>query len=189
MIKYSEDQKQNLIRGILMAIGENPDREGLLDTPKRVVKSWREIFSGYEKDPAAVLGTTFDAEGYDQMVVLKDIEMYSTCEHHMMPFIGKAHVAYIPGKRVVGLSKLARLVDLFSRRLQIQERLTAQIADALVKVLKPKGVAVVVEAKHFCMCARGVGKQHSVMQTSAMRGVFLKDAQCRNEFLNLLSKG
>lgn len=175
-----------LIRGILLSIGEDPDREGLLDTPKRVVKSWKEIYSGYSKDPEAVLGTTFEAGSYNQLIICKDIELYSTCEHHMIPFFGKVHIGYIPKKRVVGLSKLARLAEVFSRRLQIQERLTEEIAETIDRVLKPKGVMVIVEAKHMCMCARGVGKQNSFMVTSSVRGVLKKDEKARSEFLDLI---
>jgi GTP cyclohydrolase IA len=175
----------NLVRQLIKAIGDDPDREGVLDTPKRVVKSWKELFSGYTSNPEQVLGTTFAAPNYDEMVILKDIEFYSTCEHHMIPFYGKAHVAYIPRNRVVGLSKLARLIECFSRRLQIQENMTEQIASTIEKVLKPKGVMVVMEAKHMCMCARGVGKQNSSMITSSVRGAF-KKSEARNEFLALI---
>lgn len=183
----AQDSKDplELVKQLLLAIGDDPSREGLIDTPKRVVKSWKEIFGGYNQDPVKILGTTFDAGAYSQMVILKDIEMYSTCEHHMIPFFGKAHVAYIPNKRVVGLSKLARLVEVFSRRLQIQEQLTQQIADTLNEVLQPKGVMVVIEAKHMCMCARGIQKQHSSMVTSALSGLFSKDS-VRAEFMSLL---
>lgn len=177
----------NLVRSMLVSMGENPHREGLIDTPKRVVKSWSDLYKGYSMEPEQVLGTTFASEGYDQVVLLKDIEMFSTCEHHMLPFFGRAHVAYIPGKRVVGLSKLARLVECYSRRLQIQERLTQDIATAIEKVLKPKGVAVIIEAKHFCMVARGVNKQHSTMTTSCMKGIFKKDERARSELLKLIS--
>jgi GTP cyclohydrolase I len=180
-----------LVRQMLLMI--EPDqkgylREGLQETPKRVIKSWMEIFGGYAKSPEEILGTTFKQEGYkyDEMVLCKDIELYSTCEHHMLPFYGKAHVAYVPSERVVGLSKLARLVDCFSRRLQIQEKLTSQIADSINEILEPKGVAVVIEAKHHCMCSRGVGKQNSAMVTSALRGIFKEDLNARNEFLNLI---
>ena len=148
------------------------DDENLTDTPRRVVKSWCEIYSGYQDDPKKILARSFPGDGYSQMVMLKDIEMYSMCSHHMLPFFGKAHVAYIPSDRVVGLSKLARLVDCFSRRLQIQERLTEQIAAAMEEHLNPKGVMVIVEAQHMCMTMRGVGKQNSVMTTSAIRGAF-----------------
>ncbi len=178
-------QNRSLIVQLLKLIGDDPKREGLTDTPKRVLKSYRELFSGYKQDPEKILGTTFEASSYDQMVVLKNIELYSTCEHHMIPFFGKAHVAYIPTGRVVGLSKLARLVDAFARRLQIQEQLTEQIASTIEAVLKPQGVMVVIDAKHMCMCARGVGKQHSSMVTSAIRGAF-KNAEPRAEFLRLI---
>lgn len=178
-----DDAHQYLVRQLLEAIGEDPMREGLLDTPKRVVKSWKEIFAGYLQDPVKVLGTTFAPETYDQMIICKGIELFSTCEHHMIPFFGTVHIGYIPGKRVVGLSKLARLAEVFARRLQIQERLTKQIADTLQKVLKPRGVMVVIEAKHMCMCARGVGKQNSMMRTTAISGLFKKDQAARNEFL------
>lgn len=161
-------------------------REGLIDTPARVVKSWAELYRGYTQDPEKILSRTFNKCGYDEIVLLKNIELYSMCEHHMLPFTGMAHVAYIPGARVVGLSKLARLVDCFARRLQIQERLTCQIADAIVEHLAPKGVAVVIEAKHHCMCSRGVGKQNSAMQTSALRGVFKNKPAARNEFFELI---
>lgn len=163
-------------------------REGIAKTPSRVVKSWLELYGGYDQDPATILGTTFAQEGYayDEMVLLKNIEMYSTCEHHLLPFVGRAHIAYIPSKRVVGLSKLARLVDCFARRLQIQEKLTNQIAQAIQDVLEPVGVAVVIEAKHHCMCARGVGKQNSSMMTSALRGVFKDKPEARQEFLDLI---
>lgn len=172
---------------MLVDIGEDVDREGLKDTPSRVVKSWRQIYSGYGQNPVEILGTTFDASGYDEMVMLRDIEMYSMCEHHMLPFHGKAHIAYIPSDRVVGLSKLARLVDCFARRLQIQERLTKQIADSITEVLKPKGVMVVIEAQHMCMTMRGVGKQNSVMTTSAIQGAFTED-KVKQEFLQLISR-
>lgn len=177
------------VRQILKDIGENPNRPGLLDTPKRVVKSWKETFAGYGQNPTDILGRTFAPEGYkyNEMVLLKGIELYSTCEHHMLPFYGRAHVAYIPTDRVVGLSKLARLVDCFARRLQIQEKLTEQIAQAIQEVLQPKGVAVVIEAKHHCMCARGIGKQNSNMMTSALRGAFLSNPETRAEFFNLVN--
>jgi GTP cyclohydrolase I len=175
---------QELVTVLLERMGDDPQREGLLDTPKRVVKSWKEIYGGYKQDPAAVLGTTFEGGKYDQMVICKDIELFSTCEHHMLPFYGSVTVGYIPKERVVGLSKLARLVEVFARRLQIQERLTGQIADTLQEVLAPGGVMVVVKAKHHCMCSRGVGKQNSWMITSAIHGDFYKP-EVRNEFLKL----
>ncbi len=178
--------KQSLVRGILQAIGEDPTREGLIDTPKRVVKSWNDIFAGYKIDPESVLSTRFDSDGYSQMVVLKDIELFSMCEHHMLPFVGKAHIAYIPGKKVVGLSKLARLVECFARRLQIQERLTDQIAHTIQEHLGASGVGVMIEAKHFCMCMRGVNKQHSVMRTSCLLGLIKESPSARMEFLKLI---
>lgn len=178
-------EMESFVKKIIEFIGDNPNGEHCLDTPKRVVKSWKELFGGYFKDPNEALGTTFKSNGYDQMVILKEIEMYSTCSHHMIPFIGKVHIAYIPGKKVVGLSKLARLVEVFSRRLQVQERLTQEIADSIDKILKPKGVMVVIEAKHLCMCARGIQKQNSIMTTSAIKGVFKKQS-VREEFLGLI---
>lgn len=185
VIEVTEDHARSLISQLIAFIGDDPSREGVFDTPRRVIKSYKELFSGYKIDPKKVLGTTFDGEGYDQMVILKDIELYSTCEHHMIPFYGKVHIGYIPGKRVVGLSKLARLTEVFARRLQIQERLTQQIAKTLDEVLEPVGVMVVVEAKHMCMCARGVGKQNSWMTTSAILGAF-KQPEVRAEFFELI---
>jgi GTP cyclohydrolase IA len=178
---------EKLIEEIIRRIGDDPAGEHCLDTPKRVVKSWKELFSGYSKTPEDALGTTFRANGHDQMVICRDIEMYSACSHHMVPFFGKVHIGYIPGDVVVGLSKLARLVEVFSRRLQVQERLTDQIADAIETVLHPKGVMVVVEAKHLCMCSRGIQKQHSSMVTSAIRGVFQK-SDARQEFMALIKQ-
>jgi GTP cyclohydrolase I len=182
--QVDEDQLK-LVRSMIKAIGDDPDREGVRDTPKRVVKSWKELFAGYSQDPVAILGTTFEKGTYDQVIVCKDIELFSTCEHHMIPFFGKAHIGYIPGERVIGLSKLARLVEVFARRLQIQEKLTQQIADTLDQVLKPAGVMVIIEAKHMCMCARGIGKQHSSMVTSAIVGKF-RDASARAEFMEMI---
>lgn len=173
------------VRHILKFIGEDPDREGLLETPKRVVASWEQIFSGYKLDPADVM-KTFSEGACDEMVVLKDIEFYSTCEHHMQPFFGKAHIAYLPDAKVIGLSKLARLLDICSRRLQIQERLTSDVTNALDTHLRPKGSACVIEAKHFCMMCRGVGKQNSVMVTSSLTGAFKTDPTVRAEFLQLV---
>lgn len=178
---------QELIKNIIRLMGDDPTREGLLDTPKRILKSYRELFAGYKMDPTKILTTTFQGEGYDEIVLLDNIEMYSTCEHHGLPFFGKAHVAYIPGERVVGLSKLARLVECFSRRLQIQERLTTQIAEALVDCLKPRAVGVVIQAKHFCMVSRGIGKQNSIMTTSCMKGLFKEDEKARSELLRLIN--
>lgn len=179
---------EKLTKELLGAIGENPNREGLLDTPKRVAKAYNETLSGYGKKPEEVM-RVFKGEGYDEMVVCKDIEFYSYCEHHMLPFFGKVHIAYIPNKKIIGLSKLARVSDIFSKRLQVQERMTQQIAEALNKSLKPKGVAVVVEGKHFCMMMRGVQKQNSSMITSKMIGAFKKNITTRQEFLNLIKNG
>jgi GTP cyclohydrolase I len=163
-------------------------REGLLDTPKRVVKAFEQFFSGYQTDPKELLSRTFDeVEGYDEMVVLRDIRLESHCEHHLAPFIGVAHVGYMPDKRVVGISKLARLVDAYSKRLQIQEKLTAQIANTLNEVLQPKGVAVVIEAQHQCMTTRGVHKPGVTMQTSRMLGLFRNDPRTRQEFFSLIN--
>ena len=166
-------------------IGEDPTREGLLRTPERIVNTWNELYKGYLQDPKDIF-TTFEAEGYDQIVLLKDCEIYSMCEHHLMPFFGKAHVAYLPDKKVIGISKLARLVDIFSRRLQIQERIGQQITDTLMKYLQPKGAACIIEATHLCMRMRGVSKQNSIMITSSMRGVFLKDTTAKSELIQLL---
>lgn len=173
------------IKKIIEALGEDPSREGLLKTPERVAKSYKTLFSGYGKNPADVL-TVFDDEKYDEMIVVKDIEFYSFCEHHMLPFFGKAHVGYIPNGKIVGLSKIPRIVDIFSRRLQNQERITQQIASSLMELLEPKGVGVVLEAKHFCMMARGVEKQNSVVRTSAMKGIFKEKDNTRSEFLELI---
>lgn len=181
-------EHEGIVKAMLSSIGEDVDREGLHDTPKRVVKSWGELYAGYNQNPGTILERDFAGEGYDEMIVLRDIELYSMCEHHMLPFYGKAHVAYIPGDRVVGLSKLARVVECFARRLQIQEKLTRQIAEAIEEHLKPKGVGVIIEAQHMCMVARGVGKQNSVMTTSALLGRF-RDAEVRAEFFNHSGRG
>lgn len=175
-----------LIKEVLIAIGEDPEREGLRDTPKRVVKSWAELYAGYTQKPAEILSTVFEDGACDEVVILKNIAFSSMCEHHMIPFIGVAHIAYLPAGKVVGLSKLARLTDCFARRLQIQEKMTAQIADAIQEHLKPKGIAVVIEAHHQCMSARGIKKQSTTMVTSAMRGVFRDDQAARTEVLALL---
>lgn len=177
---------EDAMRTLLKEIGQDISREGIVDTPKRVVKALREMTAGYGEDPAMILATRFEAK-YDQMVVLKDIDFFSHCEHHMVPFYGKVHIAYVPGERVVGISKLARLVECFSRRLQIQERMTEQIAMTLQEHLKPKGVAVFVEGRHFCMTSRGVEKQNSIMVTSSLKGCCLESA-ARMEFL-LLKNG
>jgi GTP cyclohydrolase I len=186
--KPSRAEAENAVRTLIRWAGDDPEREGLLDTPKRVAKAYSEFFAGYTVDPREILSRTFEeVEGYDEMVMLRDIEFESHCEHHMVPFTGKAHVAYLPSKKVVGISKLARLVDAYGKRLQIQEKMTAQIATALNEVLQPKGVAVVIEAVHQCMTSRGVHKHGSVMQTSHMIGRFREDARTRQEFFSLLS--
>lgn len=187
---YDEEAQQEAmshVRGILRFIGENPDREGLLDTPKRVVKAMLDHFSGYTKDAKKELERTFEnAEGYEELVLISDIELFSHCEHHMVPFVGKAHVGYIPNGRIVGLSKLPRVVDIFAKRLQNQERLTVQIADAINESLNPKGVAVVIEAQHFCMCYRGVKKPGAWTTTSKLHGVFLNNPATRAELFDLI---
>ena len=175
------------VQTILRHIGEDPEREGLERTPERVLKSWEKLYGGYTQDPTKILAADFSSEGYDQMVVLEPIEFWSTCEHHMLPFFGTVAIGYIPGKsgRVVGISKLARLVEVYARRLQIQERMTKQIAEALEEAIDPAGVAVIVHGKHLCMVARGVEKQRSAMTTSAMYGVFRQNQSVRDEFLRL----
>jgi len=176
---------EDSIINVINFIGEDPRREGLLDTPKRVIKAYGKIFGGYNEDPKKVLATRFtNEEKYDQMVVLKDIEFYSTCEHHMIPFFGKAKIAYLPNKHYIGISKLARLLEVFARRLQVQERLTQQIASAIEEHVKPLGVGVVIEAQHMCMTSRGVEKQHSKMVTSCLLGCF-KEGTTREEFMKL----
>lgn len=185
--KPTPSQAEEAVRTLLRFAGEDPMREGLLETPHRVIKSYAEFFAGYQKDPKEILSTTFEeVEGYDEMIVLRDIEFASHCEHHMVPFTGKAHIAYIPKNKVVGLSKLARLVEVYARRLQIQEKMTAQIANALSDVLQPKGVAVVIEASHMCMTMRGVQKHGAKMQTSQLTGLFKSDSRTRQEFFSLL---
>ena len=173
-------------REILRLLGENPQREGLVKTPERVAKALQFLTQGYGQDGAEILRSAMFKEEYKQMVLVKDIELYSTCEHHVMPFIGKAHVAYIPDGTITGLSKIARVVETFARRLQVQERLTVQIRDCIQETLNPLGVAVVIEASHTCMTLRGVQKANAVTSTSAFSGIFLKDERTRNEFLNLI---
>lgn len=175
------------VREILRLIGEDPEREGLLDTPARVTRMYEEIFGGYEADLEEVLGVTFD-EQHEELVIIKDIVYYSQCEHHMAPFFGKVHVGYIPSGKVAGLSKFARLVEAVTRRLQVQERITSELADAMMRVLKPHGVMVVVTGEHLCMCARGVKKPGSQTVTSAVRGLFQTDSALRAEFLALLKQ-
>jgi GTP cyclohydrolase I len=181
------DRIQKAVLEILEAVGENPHREGLRDTPKRVARMYAELLDGMQQDPSEHLKSIFH-EKYDEIVLLRDIPFYSICEHHLMPFIGKAHVAYLPAGHVLGVSKLARVVDAFARRLQVQERLTEQIADFLMKNLKPQGVTVVIEASHSCMTIRGIQKPGAVMVTSALRGIFKSDPRSRSEVMALLHK-
>ena len=183
----TEEQAREHVAGLLRYLGEDPQREGLLETPDRVIRAMGEHFAGYRQDPAHHLRKTFEeVEGYDELVLISDIEVYSHCEHHMVPFVGKAHVAYIPNGRVVGLSKIARVVDVFAKRLQVQEKLTAQIAGALQDALQPQGVAVIVQCQHFCMCYRGVRKPGSWTTTSKLHGVFMEDSAARMELLTLV---
>jgi GTP cyclohydrolase I len=179
---------QEIIRQLLAELGEDPAREGLLDTPKRVEKALRFLTSGYTTDVDATLNNALFSVDYNEMVIVRDIDFYSLCEHHLLPFFGKCHIAYIPQGRVIGLSKIPRLVDIFARRLQIQERMTSQIAETLREKTAPLGVAVVMEATHLCMSMRGVEKQNSVAATSAMLGVFREDARTRMEFLELIKR-
>lgn len=181
----NKDHIEKLIKELLLEIGEDPTREGLKETPARVAKSYAKLFGGYKEKLENII-TVFDNEGYDEMVIAKDIEFYSMCEHHMLPFYGKVHVGYVPDTKIVGLSKMPRLVEIFARRLQNQERMTKQIADTLNDVLKPKGVGVVIEASHLCMQARGVEKQNSKISTSSFEGLFKKDPRTRAEFLDLI---
>ena len=176
---------EELAREMLVRLGEDPEREGLLDTPERYAKALRDLTKGYREDPEQVLQGALFSVDYDEMVIVKDIEMFSLCEHHVLPFFGKVHVAYIPKGRVIGLSKVARLVEVFARRLQVQERLTVQIAETIQKVIQPLGVGVVIEARHLCMMMRGVEKQHSATVTSSMLGAF-RAQQTRQEFLSLI---
>ncbi len=181
----NRERIEHHVKEILKLIGENVEREGLLDTPARVTRMYEEIFSGYQVDPRDVLGVTFD-EQHEELVIVKDITYYSQCEHHMAPFFGKVHIGYVPSGKIAGLSKFARLVDAITRRLQVQERITSEIADIMDEVLQPHGVMVVVEGEHLCMCARGVKKPGSKTVTSAVRGTFRSDAAQRAEFLSLL---
>ncbi|MCL6481615.1 MAG: GTP cyclohydrolase I FolE [Firmicutes bacterium] len=186
--KSPQETIADLVRRILVLLGEDPQREGLRQTPQRVERALRFLTAGYHQDPAMMLNGAIFRVCYDEMVVVKDIELYSLCEHHLLPFFGKCHVAYIPREKVVGLSKLARLVNMYARRLQIQERLTQQIARAIQERLDPVGVGVVIEARHLCMVMRGVEKQHSRAVTSAMLGAFRDNQQTRGEFLSLITK-
>lgn len=180
---------EDAVRTLIRWAGDDPSREGLIDTPARVVRAYEEFFAGYQDDPVQILSRTFsEVEGYDEMIVMNDIRFESHCEHHMVPVIGKAHVAYLPDRRVVGISKLARLVDIYAKRLQIQEKMTVQIADTLNDVLQPKGVAVVIEAAHQCMTTRGVHKPDATLVTSRMLGAFRSDSTTRREFLAMISR-
>lgn len=183
----NREKTKNLISDLLVEIGEDPKREGLINTPKRVAESYEFLTRGYKQDIDKVLNGAIFTEKYDEMVLVKNIDFYSLCEHHMLPFYGKVHVAYIPNGKIVGLSKIPRIVEVFSRRLQVQERMTQQIADTIKQYLQPIGVAVVSEAFHMCMMMRGVEKQNSSATSSAMHGVFKDDAKTRVEFLNLIS--
>ena len=184
----SPEEAMEAVKTLLAFAGDDPNREGLVETPKRVIKAYGEFFAGYDEDPEEVLSKTFEqVEGYDEMVIVKGIRVESHCEHHMVPIVGVAHIGYIPRKRVVGISKLARLVDLFGKRLQTQETITAQIADTIDKVLQPKGVAVVIDANHQCMSTRGVHKTESSTITSRMLGTFRSDNKAREEFISLIN--
>jgi GTP cyclohydrolase I len=182
-----KDKIKKIINELLIEIGENPNREGLYNTPKRVAEAYEFLLSGYKLDIEKVLNNAIFSEKYDEMVLVKNIDFYSLCEHHLLPFYGKIHIAYIPNGKIVGLSKIPRIVEVFARRLQVQERMTQQIADTLDKYLEPVGVGVVSEAYHMCMMMRGVEKQNSSATTSAMHGIFKSDEKTRNEFLNLIN--
>ena len=186
--KSLEKEAMEAVKTLILWAGDDPEREGLLDTPKRVVKAYKQFFAGYKEDPEEILSRTFEeVDGYDDAVIVRDIRLESHCEHHMVPIIGVAHVGYIPSNRVVGISKLARLVDLYSKRLQTQETMTAQIANTIDKVLKPKGVAVVIDSNHNCMSTRGVHKANSSTITSRMLGIFRTDEKAREEFISLIN--
>lgn len=187
MVASNREQLEHHVREILRLVGEDVDREGLLETPARVIRMYEEILAGYSVDAKEVLGVTFD-EQHEELVIIKDIVYYSMCEHHMAPFFGKVHVGYLPSGKVAGLSKFARLVEVVTRKLQVQERVTSEIADLLDEALKPHGVMVVVEGEHLCMCSRGVKKPGSQTVTSAVRGDFRTDAALRSEFLSLLRR-
>jgi len=186
MIKDNKNNIKNLTKELLKEIGENPNREGLLNTPDRVSRSWEYLSKGYRQDIKELINGAIFNEKYDQMVAVKDIEFYSMCEHHLLPFFGHAHIAYIPNGKIIGLSKIPRVLDMFARRLQVQERMTQEVADMLNDVLEPKGVAVIIEAQHMCMQMRGVEKRQSYMSTSAMLGIFRDDDKTRKEFLDIV---
>tara|TARA_B100001142_G_scaffold80252_1_gene80955 strand:- start:6 stop:605 length:600 start_codon:yes stop_codon:yes gene_type:complete len=186
--KPSREEAMDAVRTMIAWAGDDPSREGLLETPKRVIKAYEEFFAGYEMDPDEILNKTFEeVAGYDEMIIIKDIRLESHCEHHMVPILGKAHLAYIPNNRVVGISKLARVVDVYGKRLQTQETMTAQIAESIDRVLQPKGVAVVVDAGHQCMTTRGIHKTNATTITSQMLGIFRSDYRTRSEFMNLIN--
>jgi len=182
-----QESFENSVKNMLTIIGEDPNREGLIKTPERVFKAFKFLTSGYDEDPKEVLGDALFTSSNNEMVLVRDIEFYSLCEHHLLPFFGRVHVAYIPNHKVVGLSKIPRMVNIFARRLQIQEQLTEQIAEAVQEVIKPKGVGVVIEARHMCVEMRGVGKINSTTTTSALRGCFLKSSETRREFFSLIN--
>ena len=189
MSKPTRDQAEKAVKTLIEWAGDNPDREGLVETPKRVVKAYEQFFEGYDQDPEEILTKTFEeVEGYDEMVIVKDIRLESHCEHHIVPILGKAHVAYMPKKRVVGISKIARLVDVFAKRLQIQETLTSQIAETLQNVLDPLGVAVLIDASHQCMTTRGVHKPESSTVTKKMIGIFKEDKILQSQFMELINQ-
>ena len=186
--KPSKKEAEEAVKTLIKWAGDNPSREGLKETPKRVIKAYEEFFKGYKSKPEEILSKTFDeVEGYDEMVIVRNIKIESHCEHHMVPFIGIGHIGYIPDKRVVGISKLARIADVFAKRLQTQETMTAQIADTINEVLRPKGVAVVIDAQHQCMTTRGTHKTESSTITSRMLGLFRTNSNTRNEFMNLIN--
>ena len=188
MTKPTEEEALKAVRTLLAFTGDDPDREGLIETPDRVVRAYKEFYAGYEVDPEEILSKTFEeVEGYDEMVIVKNIRVESHCEHHMVPILGMGHIGYIPNKRVVGISKLARIVDVFGKRLQTQETMTAQVADTINKVLQPKGVGVIIDAAHQCMTTRGIHKTETSTVTSRMLGAFRKNANTRAEFMNLIS--
>jgi GTP cyclohydrolase I len=186
--KPTREEAMDAVKTMIAWAGDDPSREGLLETPKRVIKAYEEFFAGYKMDPDEILNKTFEeVAGYDEMIIIKDIRLESHCEHHMVPILGKAHLAYIPNNRVVGISKLARVVDVYGKRLQTQETMTAQIAESINRVLQPKGVAVVVDAGHQCMTTRGIHKTNATTITSQMLGVFRSDYRTRSEFMNLIN--
>ncbi|MFA6138953.1 MAG: GTP cyclohydrolase I FolE [Sulfurimonas sp.] len=187
MSNQQERDFETAVKTMMLHVGENPQREGLLDTPSRVRKAYEFIYSGYKENPTEILEKALFTSSNDEMVLIKDIEFYSTCEHHLLPIIGRVHVAYIPDGKVVGLSKIPRVVNVFARRMQIQEQLTEQIADAIMEAIQPKGVAVVVVARHMCMEMRGVEKINSTTTSSALRGLFKKDQKTRSEFFSLIN--